>query len=434
MDFRIADTFTDSLARLTGEEQKAVKTTAFDLQMNPAQPGHAVPQARRAEGPNFWSVRVSRDIRLIVHRTEASLLLCYVDHHDGAYDWAERRKLETHPKTGAAQFVEIRETGRGRSSFRGTSRRAHRHPSRASRSSPTSPTTTLLATASRRVAGRRARRDRGRRCFDLADHLPRGGRGAAGLATGVTPQPPPTAARPRPIRSSIPTRSAASASSTNVEELERALEYPWEKWTVFLHPAQRQLVERDTAARRGSPVRPAPARRSSRCTGRSFWRARIPMPACCSRRSPRRWRTRSATKLRRLIGNEPRLGERLEVHVARRDRPAALRAELRPAADRHAGGGRASCCKEAAAAGRRPEVHAVTSSATEWDEVVDAWQLDTWEAYRDVRASAGRRGCRRSSGRSLWAIFERVRAGLAGAGPGDLRRTVQPPRRRISRR
>ena len=39
MEFRIADTFTGSLARLTGEEQKAVKTTAFDLQMNPVNPG-----------------------------------------------------------------------------------------------------------------------------------------------------------------------------------------------------------------------------------------------------------------------------------------------------------------------------------------------------------------------------------------------------------
>ena len=35
VDFRIADTFTDSLAKLTGDEQKAVKTTAFDLQLNP---------------------------------------------------------------------------------------------------------------------------------------------------------------------------------------------------------------------------------------------------------------------------------------------------------------------------------------------------------------------------------------------------------------
>ena len=50
MDFRIADTFTDSLARLTGDEQKAVKTTAFDLQMNPASPGMQLPQARQGEG------------------------------------------------------------------------------------------------------------------------------------------------------------------------------------------------------------------------------------------------------------------------------------------------------------------------------------------------------------------------------------------------
>lgn len=39
MDFRIADTFTDSLVRLTSEEQKTVKTAAFDLQTNPANPG-----------------------------------------------------------------------------------------------------------------------------------------------------------------------------------------------------------------------------------------------------------------------------------------------------------------------------------------------------------------------------------------------------------
>lgn len=37
--FRIADTFADSLARLTGDEQRAAKTTAFDLRVNPAYPG-----------------------------------------------------------------------------------------------------------------------------------------------------------------------------------------------------------------------------------------------------------------------------------------------------------------------------------------------------------------------------------------------------------
>ena len=29
----------------------------------------------------------------------------------------------------------------------------------------------------------------------------------------------------------------------NTDELERALEFPWEKWTVFLHPAQRRIAE-----------------------------------------------------------------------------------------------------------------------------------------------------------------------------------------------
>ena len=39
MDFRIADAFTDSLVKLTEDEQKAVKTTAFNLQLNPVHSG-----------------------------------------------------------------------------------------------------------------------------------------------------------------------------------------------------------------------------------------------------------------------------------------------------------------------------------------------------------------------------------------------------------
>lgn len=38
MHFRIADTFTDSPARLTSDKQKVVKTTAFYLQLNLANP------------------------------------------------------------------------------------------------------------------------------------------------------------------------------------------------------------------------------------------------------------------------------------------------------------------------------------------------------------------------------------------------------------
>ena len=73
--FRIADTFTDGLARLTGDEQKLVKTTAFDLQLNPANPGLIFHKIDKSKDKNFWSVRVGSDSRRIVHKVQG-LLLC----------------------------------------------------------------------------------------------------------------------------------------------------------------------------------------------------------------------------------------------------------------------------------------------------------------------------------------------------------------------
>jgi hypothetical protein len=110
VQFYIGNTFLCSLARLTNDEQKAVKTTAFDLQVNPATPAMGFHKVDKAGDKNFWSVRVNRDVRIIVHKISTSLVLCYVDHHDKAYKWAERQKLVAHPTTGAAQLVEIRET------------------------------------------------------------------------------------------------------------------------------------------------------------------------------------------------------------------------------------------------------------------------------------------------------------------------------------
>lgn len=48
---------------------------------------------------------------------------------------------------------------------------------------------------------------------------------------------------------------------------------------------------------------------------------------------------------------------------------------------------------------------------TEWTTVVDAWQFDSWEAYRDVKR-LGRRSRLAEKQRLLWSIFEAVRAKL----------------------
>src|SRR5271166_1747641 len=84
MEFLISDTFTDSLSRLTGDEQKVVKTTAFDLQLNPAARGMQLHKLDKARDKNFWSVRVGSDIRLIVHKTQASLV------HSEQRQWVQR--------------------------------------------------------------------------------------------------------------------------------------------------------------------------------------------------------------------------------------------------------------------------------------------------------------------------------------------------------
>ena len=53
MQFIIANTFTESLARLTGDEQKAAKTTVFDLQTDPSQPGTQFPPGQEFKGPEL---------------------------------------------------------------------------------------------------------------------------------------------------------------------------------------------------------------------------------------------------------------------------------------------------------------------------------------------------------------------------------------------
>ena len=72
--------------------------------------------------------------------------------------------------------------------------------------------------------------------FDIADHLPREAAEALlELATGgerYLVQPP--LAKMRSF--THPDAQRRFRCATNVEELERALEYPWEKWTIFLHP------------------------------------------------------------------------------------------------------------------------------------------------------------------------------------------------------
>ena len=204
-----------------------------------------------SKDPNFWSARVNRDVRLIVHKTDQSLLVAYVDHHDAAYAWAERRRIEAHPRTGAIQIVEIRE-----------------------RVEDVAPPATFDFVFPEPVKGKEKLKPAAAALFASLDDdaLLSIGVPAIGSPTSARPAktaflhwrlisqpkpprrcsnlPPPAGwwrlrrRRPSPIHSSIPMRCGGFRLIADQEELEQALAFPWEKWGVFLHPSQRALVER----------------------------------------------------------------------------------------------------------------------------------------------------------------------------------------------
>lgn len=409
MEFRIADTFTDSLARLTADEQKAVKTTAFDLQVNPANPGLQFHKLDRAKDKSFWSIRVSADIRVIVHRTGEGLLLCYVDHHDKAYRWAESRKLVTHPKTGAAQMVEIRETVQ-----------EIVVPKYVEVERPAAPKPKLFEDLSSNelltygvpeewlADVRQANEDS---LLTLADHLPREAAEALlEIATGGKPTAAPLPA-PGTDPFAHPDAQRRFRILKDVEELQRALEFPWDKWAVFLHPAQREVISRDFNG---------PARISgSAGTGKTIVALHRAVDLAKRHQESRVLLTSFSdilahalsVKLRRLVVGEPRLADRIDVH--------SLSSVGRRLYKTHFGEPKIATPEAIAALlqnAPRPTLASKFSQQfllAEWEHVVDAWQIDSWEEYRDVKRLGRKTRLSEQQRKALWEIFAQVKAMLA---------------------
>ena len=418
MEFRIASTFTDSLDRLQVQEQKAAKIAAFDLQQDQSGVGKRLHKIERAKDAGFWSVRVSADLRMIVHRAGDATLLCYVDHHDDAYRWAERRRIERHPATGAAQLVELPEVEAAQEPRVGFARHDDARP-----------TPPPVAARKRLFAGvgdddllgygvptewlgevRDVDEDG---LFALVGHLPdEAAEALLDLAVGETPPKPVKIGRDQdPF--AHPDARRRFRLLTDEDELRQALEFPWERWTVFLHPAQRAFVER---AYNG------PARVSgSAGTGktivalhRAVWLARAyPNERVLLTTFSKALAGALAVKLGRLIGHRPEVASRVHVqpvhalaydlHGERFGRPNIAPPSLIR-----------SLLEQAAKAVAEAHDGRFTPAflRDEWRDVADGWQLRTWDEYRDVQRLGRKTRLGPRQREALWAIVGRVREGL----------------------
>ena len=356
---------------------------------------------------------MNADIRIIVHKTASSFLLAYVGHHDIAYGWAERRRIEAHPRTGAIQIVELRERVEELPSLiipGGT-------PEPAKPSAPklfqklASEDLLSIGVPEDWVADVQATTED--EFFTLADHLP--AEAAEALLEYVSTG---RLNRPAPVVPADPfTHPDAQRRFRvveNQEALALAMDAPWERWAVFLHPAQQSIVDR---------LYSGPARTSgSAGTGKTV---------VALHRAARLAQQANGTVLLTTFSQPLANALSRKLAVLMGDATPPLRrvsvAPFRVVADelfQLAFGRRAvvasdeqiedAISKAAASVGSKGFTSRFLLS--EWRHVVDAWQIADVDAYARVprlgrknRMSAGQR-------ERLWPVFAAVRASLAKRG------------------
>ena len=354
------------------------------------------------------------DIRLIVHRTASSLLLCYVNHHDDAYAWAEKRKIERHPKTGAAQLVEVRETVEEI-----TIHRPVPVPALPTKQKPDKKANTKQPPLFKNLSEddllsygippewiADVKTATETTLFDIAEHLPQEAAEALlELATGGQPQLPallPEDSDPF----SHPDAQRRFRVMTNHEELQRALDYPWEKWTVFLHPAQQYLIERDYSG----PARIA----GSAGTGKTI--VALHRAVFLARRHPnanillttfsQALANSLHLKLDRLVGNEPDVRDRIQTLSMREvARTLYIQAYGEP---NIANPDEVRSLLIALANQTAPGQFSASFLWNEWKDVVDARQVSTWEDYKNVKRLGRKTRVGSKQRELLWTIFSQA--------------------------
>lgn len=416
MKFLIADSFTKALGKLTAQEQSAAKITVFDMQQDPASPGLKFHRIDKSKDPNFWSIRCNRDIRIIVHKTANSFLVAYVDHHDDAYSWAERRRIETHPKTGAAQIVEVRE----RVEEISVPTYVETAPEPARPVPAPEPLFTKLSDEDLLGVGvpEDWLEDVGQASeetfFDLTDHIPSEAAEALldYVSSGKLQTPAIVEAWIDPFVH--PDAQRRFRVLDDVEELERALDYPWDKWAIFLHPSQRQVVDQTLNG---------PARVSgSAGTGKTVVALHRAAKILNTDKSAKVLLTTFSSPLSNALNHKLKMLTGASTHGAEATVLPfqGVAHELFTLAFGHT-----------ARAAKRSQIEAALSSAiesldisefssrfvlSEWLNVIDAWQIDTLDSYTNVPRLGRKNRLGAKQRERLWPIFVKTRELLAAQG------------------
>lgn len=412
MTLLYASTFTDALTKLTHQEQKQVKLTAFDLQMDPRGNGLQMHRIEKADG--FWSVRVSRDLRIILHKDADTTLLAYVDHHDPAYAWAERKRLVPHERTGAMQFVEVLVVAPdGVEPITEPTQAADIKPRPTEATFPFASLSDdqLLDVGVPRDWLQPVRETADGDLFDLLDRLP--AEAAEALldhVTGGRLEDHVAVQAPHADPYAHPDAQRRFRTVDNLDELKAALDQPFEKWAVFLHPAQRALVERDWSG---------PARVGGTAgTGKTIVALHRAVHIVRTDPQANVLLTTFSKPLAGLLAAKRDVLTEVEPALRQRLRVAALDQAVHELYVSRFGAPNMATGNQVRAAIARAKEAGLGGQLTveflfeEWEELVNAWNVTDADAYAEVPRLGRKTRLGARQREAAWAAFEFVRERL----------------------
>ncbi len=104
----LSNEYLEALVALPKEMQGKSLECVNKFRSNPLLPGLNLEHISTWFDPNIYSLRVNQNYRIILHKDGDYWTLLYVDKHDAAYKWAERRTAAVNEKTGDFQLFVVR--------------------------------------------------------------------------------------------------------------------------------------------------------------------------------------------------------------------------------------------------------------------------------------------------------------------------------------
>jgi superfamily I DNA/RNA helicase len=104
----ISQDFFQALCAVEKSHMKQVGEFMQKFRAHPESPGLHVEPIQSARDKKLYSARIDQAYRAVVAKPNPNVyVLMWVDHHDDAYRWAERKQLSVNPETGAVQIWDV---------------------------------------------------------------------------------------------------------------------------------------------------------------------------------------------------------------------------------------------------------------------------------------------------------------------------------------